>query len=265
VGAAADDRDVGAGDMTRSATDLQVLLEKLRGISTADISDALTRLNLQAVRMTGILPLKPFADDRHIAGPAVTIRFLPCHRKEQYQESEYKLTQIVEDAPAGSVIVVAADGEEPIPPIQGEMNALTEIRSRVEAHVGNTPFRDVDRLLGLELPMFHRRWPAGINMGSYVGRMYCAGANEPVHCGGALVRPGDIVVGDNNGVVVAPVESVEAIAEISEEIVELESALRTKVLEGVSWRDIYPSEHKRKYVGGRDAHGSGQAEATEVK
>jgi regulator of RNase E activity RraA len=233
---------------TAASSQQQALLERLRQISTADISDALTRLNLKAVRMWGILPLKPFEGPRHIAGPAVTIRFLPCHRKEQYQQSEWKLTQIVEDAPAGSVIVVAADGLEPIPPIQGEMNALTEIRSGCEAHVGNTPFRDIDKLTGLELPMFHRQWPARYNMASYVGEMYCVGANEPVHCAGALVRSGDIVVGDNNGVVVVPAEMLEQITEISTEIVSLENALREKILAGVSWREIYPAEHKRKYV-----------------
>jgi regulator of RNase E activity RraA len=223
-------------------------LAQLRKISTTDISDALTRCGLQAVRMHGVLPLKRFEEGPHVAGPAVTIRFLPCHRKEQYQESPYKLTEIVEDAPAGSVIVVAAEGPEPIPPIQGEMNCRTEIRSRVHAHVGATPVRDIDQLEKLPLPIFHRQWPAPTNMSSYVGSMYCVGSNEPVHCAGALVRPGDIIVGDNNGVVVIPEEYLERVTEYSLEIVSLENSLRARIMSNVSWRDIYPAEHKNKYT-----------------
>lgn len=224
------------------------LLERLRTLNTPDISDALTRLNVRAVRMWGVLPLKRFESERHIAGPAVTIRFLPCHRKQQYQESRFKLTEIVEAAPAGSVVVIAAESEEHIPPIEGEMNALTEVRSRLEAHVGATPVRDIDALLPLPIPIFHRQVPAPIGMSSYVGLMYCVGANEPIHCAGALVRPGDIIVGDNNGVVVVPEELLETVVDISSEIAALETEMRKQVIAGVSWKEIYAGPHSKKYI-----------------
>src|ERR1700681_68072 len=91
----------------------QSLIEEYRRTPTTNISDALTRLDLQAVRMWGVLPLVPFEEgEPHMAGPAVTIRFLPCFYKAMYQESEYHKTEIVEKAPQGSVVVVeAGDGQ----------------------------------------------------------------------------------------------------------------------------------------------------------
>ena len=232
-----------------TSNDRSSLLETLRNISTSDISDAMTRVGLRSVCMWGVLPIKPFLGGRHVAGPAVTVRFLPCHRKEQYQESQYRLTEIVDAAPPGSILVVAAESIGPIPPIQGELNCLTEIRSGLEAHVGATPVRDADQLLQLPIPIFHSQSPSRFGMSSYVGLMYCAGANEPVNCAGALVRPGDVIVGDNNGVVVVPDDYLEQVVEVSLDIVALETTLKEKIMAGVRWKEIYPAEHKRKYVG----------------
>jgi regulator of RNase E activity RraA len=223
-------------------------LDLLRTISVCDVSDALTRLNLRNVRMRGVLPLTPFAPDaKHMAGPAVTIRFVPSHYKTQYRDVPDRLTEIVEAAPKGSVVVV--EGGD-LMPVQGEMNCLTAIRAGHEGSVGDGPVRDVDALRETGFPIFHKVAPIGIMMETYVGNLLCAGANQYINCAGALVRPGDVIVGDNNGVVVVPRDRLSEIVAVTREIVGLEEELKAKIAAGATWRDIYRSTHAGKY--GRD-------------
>jgi 4-hydroxy-4-methyl-2-oxoglutarate aldolase len=226
------------------------LIEDFRHIPTTNFSDALTRLDLQAVRLWGILPLVPFAKDApHMAGPAVTIRFLPCFYKAMYQESEWHLTEIVEDAPKGSVVVV--EGGD-LMPVQGELNCMTAVRSGHAGSVGDGPVRDADTLRTLGIPIFHKKSPVGEMMSSYAGALYCAAAHIPVQIAGALVRPGDLMVGDNHGVVVIPAQFAEQIRDYAIDIERLEGEMREKVRNGTSWRDIYKSQHKSKYFTGKE-------------
>ncbi|HET8998565.1 MAG TPA: hypothetical protein VFP86_02845 [bacterium] len=223
----------------------RALIEHFRITPTTNISDALTRLDLQAVRMWGILPLVRFAEGApHVAGPAVTVRFLPCFYKAMYQESEYRYTEIVEAAPPGSVVVV--EGGD-LMPVQGELNGMTAVRSGHAGSVGDGPVRDADALRKLNLPIFHKKSPVGEMMSSYAGALYCASAHIPIQCGGALVRPGDLIVGDNHGVVVIPEQFVEKMRDFTKEIAQLEDDMRQKVRSGMAWKEIYRGEHRKKY------------------
>jgi 4-hydroxy-4-methyl-2-oxoglutarate aldolase len=132
------------------------------------------------------------------------------------------------------------------------MNAMTAMRAGAAGSVGDGPVRDVDALRKMPLPIFYRPYPVGITMETYVGNSICAGVDIPVQIAGALVRPGDLVVGDNNGVVVVPVEWCERVATICVEIGTLETEMRERTQGGDSWRDIYASTHKNKYAGESD-------------
>jgi len=221
------------------------VIEHFRHAPATNISDAVTRLDLQAVRMWGVLPLVPFAEGApHMAGPAVTVRFLPCHYKAMYQESPYRYTEIVEAAPPGSVVVV--EGGD-LMPVQGELNGMTAVRSCHAGSVGDGPVRDADALRKLNLPIFHKKSPVGEMMSSYVGPLYCASAHIPIQCAGALVRPGDLIVGDNHGVVVIPQQFVDKIKGYTIEIATLEADMREKVRSGMTWKEIYRGEHRKKY------------------
>lgn len=223
-------------------------LEFLRTVSVSDVSDALTRFNVRNVRLRGVLPLVPFPPEgRHMAGPAVTIRFVPCHYKTQYRDVPERLTEIVEEAPKGCVIVV--EGGD-LMPVQGEMNCLTAIRAGHEGSVGDGPVRDVDALKRSNFPIFHKVSPIGVMMETYVGNLLCAGSYEYIDCAGALVRPGDVIVGDNNGVVVVPKERVKDVVEATRDIIRLEDELKSRIESGATWRQIYGSTHAGKY--GRD-------------
>jgi 4-hydroxy-4-methyl-2-oxoglutarate aldolase len=227
-------------------------IELFKVVPTCDISDAFTRLNLTAVRARGIRPLNEFAEgEPHMAGPAVTIRFLPSHYKMQYQESPFKLTEIVQNAAPGSVIAV--EGGAFGKPAQGEMNGMTAQLAGAAGSVGDGAVRDIDAVRKLEMPVFYSPYPLGVTMETYVGQSHCVGVDIPIQIAGAFVRPGDILVGDNNGVVVVPLEWLDEVVEICKEIGGLESELRQRTQDGDSWQDIYKTTHKSKYAGPNDA------------
>ena len=84
-------------------------------------------------------------------------------------------------------------------------------------------------------------------MASYVGHAYVACAYIPIQVRGALVRQGDLIVGDNHGVVVVPQQFVPQILEYAREIERLEDGMREKIAADVTWKTIYRGEHKGKY------------------
>lgn len=230
------------------------VIEILRTLPTTYFSDALTQHGILNSRIWGILPLLPFDDPKkHIAGPAVTMRFLPTYNTKAVYDSPYKHTQIIQAAPAGSVIVMEGMGVVGL----GERSASTAMNAGIEATISDGAVRDVDEVKAMKCPVFVPGGGGahGIKMASYVSvPMECVGYNIPIYCGipglpGAMVRPGDIIVGDNNGVVVLPKKYLNDLLKTArDEIAKLEISMQKMIDEGKSWEEIYPQVHSKKYI-----------------
>ena len=80
--------------------------------------------------------------------------------------------------------------------------------------------RDTDEIALQKAPVYHRRFGRGIRP----GRNQVESVNRPVNCGGVLVRPGDVVVADGDGVIVVPRERAEEVAEAAREVLEKDKA-----------------------------------------
>jgi 4-hydroxy-4-methyl-2-oxoglutarate aldolase len=110
----------------------------------------------------------------------------------------------------------------------------------MEAGVCDTATRDIDEVISLKFPVFCPFGRIGAKTESYLTTMECVQVNEPIHMGlhggpyhswlGAQVRPGDIIVGDNNGVVVVPLQVLNKISEAIREVKAAEETLRTSAL-----------------------------------
>lgn len=87
--------------------------------------------------------------------------------------------------------------------------------------------RDTDEIALQRVPVYHRRFGRGIRP----GRNQVESVNRPVNCGGVLVRPGDIVVGDGDGVIVVPREKAEAVAAAARKVLEKDKAGRRSLYE----------------------------------
>jgi regulator of RNase E activity RraA len=186
-------------------------------MDTTTVSDALDKLGI-AGQCLGIKPL-----DRgfRVAGPAFTIRYVPCGTRGG------TVGDYIDDLPAGTVI--ALDNQQRMDAtVWGDI--LTTVASR--RHLGGTVIdgvcRDAPRSIELKYPIFAR----GSHMRTGKDRVAVDAVQASISIGGVRVDPGDFVLGDWDGVVVVPKESLEAVAETAARIEEAEDRIRAAVERG---------------------------------
>lgn len=219
------------------------LIETLRKIPTAFISDYLKQIGVINHTLRGVHPLSPFPEYRqHIAGPAITMDLAPVSEAYPYTHAPYMHTEIVEQAQAGDVVVIAGKGA-PFG-FWGDHTTHQAIRQRLSAVVIDGFTRDSRPIKDTGFPVFS----TGVTFESYVRRFDPVGYNVTVACAGAMVRPGDVIVGDDDGVVVIPIEVLDRVVAGMAVIDEAESELREAVEKGVAWSEIYPEIHRKKYL-----------------
>jgi regulator of RNase E activity RraA len=95
--------------------------------------------------------------------------------------------------------------------------------------------RDCKRILKMEFPVFH----AGIRPVDSKGRGRVMAYDVPIRCGEVLVRPGELIFGDFDGVVVIPMEVEDKVMELAAKKVGKENASRRELLKGRSLRDVF--------------------------
>ncbi len=221
-------------------------LAYIRSVPTAFVSDCLKRLEirnhvLRDVRLPYDMPGKQVS----VAGAAITMQWAPHSEVLPYYESPYLHTQVVEQGQEGDVIVIAGMGAPY--GFWGEHASNQAVNQKLQAIVIDGYTRDVKGCQASGLSVFS----TGVTMESYVRRYDPVGFNTTVSVAGATVRPGDVMMGDSDGVLVIPQEIVSQIAEVAADIERLEVDLGKAVKAGVPWSEIYRTIHHRKYYNTR--------------
>ncbi len=114
--------------------------------------------------------------------------------------------QILDEAPAGSVLVYVVEGHVEIAGMGNLMATTAQVRG-LEATVIDGAVRDVTELRNIGHQVFARR----ISPATSVGKLVAYAKQTPITCGDVLVTPGDYIVGDNDGVVVVPRAAAEQV------------------------------------------------------
>ena len=154
-------------------------------------------------------------------------------------------TEIVEEAQAGDIIVLGGGGAPY--GFWGDHAGHQAKNQGVEAIVIDGYTRDYRPVVDLGLPTFC----TGVAYKSYVRRLDPVGYNTAISAGGAMVRPGDVICGDDDGVCVIPQEVFEKVVEGTSVIVRAEQMLEQAVAEGKPWKEIYTEIHRLKYLENR--------------
>lgn len=166
------------------------------GLSSAGVSDAIGRLGAMdgGIRRLG---------GRGMVGPAHTVL--------TGTGDSSSIHRALVDAPSGSVMVVDAQGSTSRA-VWGRVLTVAAMARGVSGAVIDGAVRDVDEIAGLGFPLYCRgTCPAGPHKG------FRGVHGVPVQCGGVVVNPGDIVVGDADGVTVVPAtEAARVLAEVGE-------------------------------------------------
>jgi regulator of RNase E activity RraA len=138
-----------------------------------------------------------------IVGPAMTV----CEEPTTERVPPSHALELIDHSVPGSVIVIAIGGFQDVAVWGGLMTAGAVVNG-LEGAVLDGGVRDVEEIeRDFGFPVFAR----SISPATTVGRFKTVAANEPVSVGGITVNPGDLIVGDRDGVVVVPTGLVEAV------------------------------------------------------
>jgi regulator of RNase E activity RraA len=222
---------------------------QLRRVSTATLTTQLLRRGLRNTYMGGVMPLRP---DLRMVGSAFTLRYAPAREDvagTSYDNDTDVQRLAVEAIGEGQVLVIDARGETRSAAL-GNILATRIARRGAVGVVTDGAFRDSEGFRAIGLPSYAS---AGHETTSSVLH-HPVDMNVPIGCGGVLVRPGDILVGDNEGVVVIPAEMAESVAHDAYEQELLEEWILEQVDQGASIKGLYPpSEETMERYRARDA------------
>ena len=210
---------------------------KLRSVSTATLTTLLLKRGFDNTYMIGVHPAG--GSKRRMVGQAYTMRYIPSRPDlgNIFQRDNRKDLQrvAVESIPPGDVLVIDSRGNAESASC-GEILMMRMMVRGVEGVVTDGGYRDSPSIAELDIPAFHKTPSAPpVMVKHHPAEIGCA-----IACGGVAVFPGDVIVGDGEGVVVIP----EALAaEIAEEAVAKEAVeeyIAQCVLAGEPIVDIYP-------------------------
>jgi regulator of RNase E activity RraA len=177
------------------------VLALLRGVSTATLSSQLLKRGFAQLFMRGVKPLRP---DLRMAGQAFTLRYIPARADlgglgGDFDNRTNRQRLAVEAVGPGDVLVIDARGDTGA----GSLGNILATRVRVRGAAGivtDGAFRDAPAFREIDLPTYAAGQHANISSTIH----HPVDLNVPVACGGVTVLPGDVVVGDAEGVIVIP-------------------------------------------------------------
>lgn len=211
--------------------------EALMGVSTATLTTALFKRGLRNVFLQDVHPVS--AKGRNMVGPAFTLRYIPAredlNQLSVFENPAHPQRVAIETCPPGHVLVM--DSRRDAGAASAGDILVTRLMVRGAAGVvTDGGFRDSPSIAKLDIPAYHNRPTAPTNLILH----QAVDLNLPIGCGGVAVFPGDIIVGDDEGVVVIPAEMADAVASEARAMTEFETFVSERVLAGQSIVGLYP-------------------------
>ena len=218
----------------------QNVIDQLLIPSTATLTSVLNKHGFWNTFMRGVSPLKP---GMKMAGPAFTLRYIPAREDLDRGGSTDNLTDVqrvaIEQIGPGDVFVIDARGDTSA----GTMGSILATRIHVRGAVGvvtDGAYRDSPVIAEIGMAAFAGAMNARTNKTVH----HPIDMQQPIACGGVSVFPGDIIVGDGEGVVVIPRHLAVKVAEAAVAQEEKEDFIMEKILNGASIVGTYPADEK---------------------
>jgi regulator of RNase E activity RraA len=210
---------------------------KLKAVSTATICTALFKRGFRNQYIQDVRPLNPTAAP--MVGEAFTLRYIPAREDLNpitvFQDRSHPQRKAVEECPAGAVFVIDSR-KDPRAASAGSILVTRLMKRGVGGVVTDGGFRDSPEIATLAIPAYHNRPAAPTNLTIH----QALDINVPIACGDAPVWPGDVIVGDAEGVVVIPAHLADEIADEATEMTVFEDFVTEEVQKGRSIIGLYP-------------------------
>ena len=216
--------------------------EKLKAVSTATLTTALYKRGFRNQMIQGVYPLNPNA--LPMVGEAFTLRYIPAREDLNpitvFQDRSHPQRKAVEECPAGAVFVI--DSRKDARAASAGSILVSRLMKRGAAGVvTDGGFRDAHDIAKLAMPAFHSRPSAPTNLTLH----QALDINVPIGCGDAPVWPGDVIVGDHDGVLVVPAHLADELADEAVEMTAFEDFVAEEVMKGRSILGLYPATEEK--------------------
>lgn len=211
--------------------------EKLKTVSAATLCTALFKRGLRNQFIQEVHPLN--ASRPNMVGEAFTLRYIPAREDLNpitvFQDPQHPQRLAVEQCPAGAVLVF--DSRKDARAASAGSILITRLMVRGAAGVvTDGGFRDSPEIATLPFAAYHHRPSAPTNLTLH----QALDINVPIGCGDVPVFPGDVMVGDREGVVVIPAHLADEIADEAVEMTAFEDFVTEEVLKGRPITGLYP-------------------------
>lgn len=216
--------------------------ELFEGARVADVRDGMDWAGLHA-KGTVSPDIAPMFQGAKLCGQAHTVRHrlsektVPAMTPDEYTDWAYNYWykelysyKLAEHLTTGEVVVVESPPEVAVGEI-GSNNSLGWFAAGAAGIVTSGGVRDRDECILQKVPIFCRTRAQAMVQ----GRIEFDAAQIPVNIGGVLVRPGDIIVADGDGVIVVPLEHAEVVAKFARQELENDKVGRRKIYERLGW------------------------------
>jgi regulator of RNase E activity RraA len=210
----------------------------LMGVSTATLCTALFKRGLRNQFIQDVHPLN--AKLPNMVGEAFTLRYIPAREDlnpiSVFLDRSHPQRVAVEQCPPGAVLVF--DSRKNARAASAGSILISRLMVRGCAGVvTDGGFRDSPEIAEMPFPAYHQRPSAPTNLTQH----QALDINVPIGCGDAPVFPGDVLVGDREGVVVLPAHLADEIAQEAAEMTAFEDFVGEQVLAGRSIMGLYPA------------------------
>lgn len=219
---------------------------KLMKVSTATLTTVLFKRGFRNLFIQGIHRINP---GPNMVGPAYTLRYIPAREDLDhiavFEDRSHPQRKGVEEIPEGHVFVIDSRRNYSAASAGGIL--LTRLGKRGCAGiVTDGGFRDTPEICKQKMPAYHAHPAAPTNL----IRHHAVDLNLPIACGEVPVFPGDIIVGDNEGVCVIPARIAEEVAVEAFEQTAFEDFVQEEIESGKPLFGTYPPspEAKEKFA-----------------
>ncbi len=228
---------------------------KLKNVSTASVATALFKRGLRNQFVQGVVPVQP--KPVTMVGQAFTLRYIPAREDRNpitvFRNPDHKQRVAVENCPEGHVLVM--DARKDSRAATAGSILVTRLAKRGAAGVvSDGGVRDATGIGALEMPAYFACPSAPTNLTLHEA----IEINCPISCGDAPVFPGDVMLGDGDGVMVIPAHLADEIAEECLQMESYEDFVLEQVNHGAGIIGLYPAtdaENLAKYATWRDQTG----------
>ena len=212
--------------------------------SVATICTALFKRGLRNQFIQGIFPLN--TNLPNMVGLAFTVRYIPAREDlnalEVFKNPKHPQRVAIEECPKNHVLIFDSRKD----PRAASAGAILITRLMVKGCAGvvtDGGFRDSNEIKNLRIPSYHTRASSPTNLTLH----QAVDINVPIGCGDVAVWPGDLLVGDKEGVVVIPAHIIKEIADEIKSMTIYEDYVIEKVRKGSSIKGLYPlTDEKEK-------------------